>query len=166
VELNDISHAIIGAACRVHTALGPGLFEHADQVCLKHELNKTGLKVLSEVGLPVAYDGTTIEIGYRLDLLVEDTVIVELKAVEHVAPIHRVQLLSYLKLSGKPLGLLLNFNVVSLREGITRISIQANPHSVKLLTSVKLRLQKNAALRQPRKRTLLLSNSLTLTAVK
>jgi GxxExxY protein len=127
VELNDISPAIIGAACRVHTALGPGLLEHAYQVCLKHELNKTGLKALSEVGLPIADDGTTIEIGYRLDLLVEDTVIVELKAVEHVAPIHRVQLLTYLKLSGKPLGLLLNFNVVSLREGITRISIQANP---------------------------------------
>ena len=122
MELNDISHAIIGAACKVHSKLDPGLLEHTYHVCLNHELRIDGLQVRSEVELPVIYDGVLIQLGYRLDLLVEDKVIVELKAVERVAPIHRVQLHTYLKLSGKPLGLLIKFNVPSLRDGIIRIA--------------------------------------------
>ena len=122
MEINQITEIIIQCACRVHSALGPGLLEHPYKACLKHELLKQDLKALSEVTLPVLYDGITIDIGYRLDLLVEDTVIVELKAVYQVAPIHKMQLLTYLKLSNKPVGLLLNFNVPSIRNGITRIA--------------------------------------------
>ena len=120
MELNEISEKIIGAAIQVHRTLGPGLLESTYEACLKYELEKQGLKVQSQVGLPVIYDGIKIDLGYRLDILVEDTVIVELKAVTKVTPIHEAQLLSYLKLSGKHLGLLINFNVILLKDGITR----------------------------------------------
>ncbi len=120
MEQNEISKKIIGSAIEVHKTLGPGLLENAYEVCLKYEIEKRGLKVLSQVGLPVTYDGVKIDLGYRLDLLVEDTVIVELKAVARLTPIHEAQLLSYLKLSGKPLGLLLNFNVMLMKNGIVR----------------------------------------------
>ena len=120
MELNVISEKIIGAAMQVHRTLGPGLLESAYEACLKYELEKRGLKVLAQVGLPVIYDGMKINLGYRLDLLVEDSVIVELKAVNKITPVHEAQLLSYLKLSGKRLGLLINFNVVLLKDGITR----------------------------------------------
>jgi len=120
MELNEISEKIIGAAIQVHSALGPGLLESTYEACLKYELHKRGLKVLSQVGLPVIYDGMKIDLGYRLDLLVEDAVIIELKAVTTVIPLHEAQLLSYLKLSGKHLGLLINFNVILLKDGITR----------------------------------------------
>lgn len=106
---------------KVHTALGPGLLESAYEACLAHELKKAGLSVQSQVGLPVVYDDVSVELGYRLDLLVEGTVIVELKAVEKITPLHQAQLLSYLKLSGRKLGLLMNFNVVHLRDGIKRV---------------------------------------------
>lgn len=106
---------------RVHTVLGPGLLESAYEACLKHELKKSGLKVLSQVELPVIYDGLEIELGYRLDLLVEDKIILELKAVKELTPLHQAQLLSYLKLSGLQLGLLINFNVTRLKYGIKRI---------------------------------------------
>jgi len=122
MELNEISYKIIGAAFKVHRALGPGLLEQPYQVCLAHEISKESLNVASEVALPVVYDGIQIDIGYRLDLFVEKTVIVELKSVERVAPIHRAQLLSYLKLSKMPLGLLINFNVLDLKGGITRLA--------------------------------------------
>ena len=115
---NQITAAIINAACKVHTALGPTVY----QSCLKHELLNRGFKVFSEVGLPISYDGINIDVGYRLDLLVEECVIVELKAVERIASIHKVQLLTYLRLSQKRLGLLLNFNVKSLKDGIVRIA--------------------------------------------
>lgn len=121
LEKNQISGVAIQAACKVHTALGPGLLETVYQACLKHELLRSGLKVLSEVGIPIVYDGVNIDGGYRIDILVEEIVVVELKAVERVAPIHRVQLLTYLKLSKLPLGLLLNFNVKSLKDGIVRV---------------------------------------------
>ena len=121
MELNEITAKIIGAACKVHSALGPGLLEEPYKQCLKHQLRKEGLKVFAEVTLPVLFDGTTIDIGYRLDLLVEDSVIVELKSVEALAPIHKIQLITYLKLSRKHLGLLINFNVVSLKKGIVRV---------------------------------------------
>jgi GxxExxY protein len=122
MEINQITGIIIECACKVHSALGPGLLERPYQECLKHELVKRKLKALTEVTLPVLYDGTTLDIGYRLDLLVEDTVIVEIKVVDQVAPIHKMQLLTYLKLSKKPVGLLLNFNVTSMRNGILRIA--------------------------------------------
>ncbi len=121
MELNQISGQIVDAAMKVHTALGPGLLESAYEVCLAHELRKRGLKVLTQVTLPVVYDGVKIDAGYRLDLLVEDAVIVELKAVANVLPIHEAQLLSYLKLSGCKLGLLINFHVLHLKDGIKRI---------------------------------------------
>jgi len=118
---NDITGKIIGAACKVHTALGPGLLEEPYKQCLKHQLIKDGLKVFSEITLPVLHDGVCIDIGYRLDLIVEDTVIVELKSVQQLAPINKIQLLTYLRLSKKQLSLLINFNVQSLKQGIVRV---------------------------------------------
>ena len=121
MEINKISGIIIDSAMKVHTALGSGLLESAYEACLKYELTKRNLKVVSQVGLPITYDDVTIDIGYRLDLLVEDTVIIELKAVERLNTIHEAQLLSYLKLSDKKLGLLINFNVIRLKHGIKRL---------------------------------------------
>ena len=120
MELNEISKNIIGAAMQVHSTLGPGLLENTYEACLKYELQKRGLKVLSQIGLPVIYDDVKIDLGYRLDLIVEDSVIVELKAVNKITPVHEAQLLSYLKLSEMRLGLLINFNVLHLKDGITR----------------------------------------------
>ena len=120
MEINDITAEVIGASMKVHTALGPGLLEKAHEVCLLHELRKRGLRVASQVELPVVYDGVRIDIGYRIDLLVEDLVVVELKATEGITPVYEAQLLSYLKLSGKPVGLLINFHVKHLRDGIRR----------------------------------------------
>ena len=120
---NEISGAVVDAAMKVHSALGPGLLESAYAACLKHELIKRGLKVACEVPLPVIYDGIKLEAGYRLDLVVEDTVVVELKAIEALAPIHQAQIISYLKLSGKPIGLLINFHTLHLKDGIKRFVI-------------------------------------------
>jgi len=120
VEINEITGQIIDAAIKVHSSLGPGLLESAYEVCLTYELRKRGLDVRTQVEQPVHYDGIMIDVGYRIDLLVLDRVIVELKAVEQVAPIHKAQILSYLKLSGKKVGLLLNFNVEHMKDGITR----------------------------------------------
>jgi len=120
VDANAVSGEIIDAAMKVHSALGPGLLESAYEACLAHELRKRGYKVETQVELPVIYDGQRIEVGYRLDMVVEDLVIVELKAVEKMIPIYEAQLLSYLKLSGTAVGLLINFHVPRLREGITR----------------------------------------------
>ena len=121
MELNGVSGQIVDAAMRVHSALGPGLLESAYEGCLAHELRRRGMKVETQVGLPVVYDGAKIDVGYRLDLLVEDVVVVEVKAVETLAPIHGAQLLTYLKLSGHRLGLLINFNVPHLKDGIKRM---------------------------------------------
>ena len=107
---------------KVHTALGPGLLESVYGACLAHELRRRDLAVATEVPLPVTYEGIKIECGYRLDLLVENEVIVELKSVADLGPIHQAQLLSYLKLSGKKLGLLINFNVIHLKDGIKRLA--------------------------------------------
>jgi len=122
MELNEISGQIVAAAITVHTVLGPGLLENAYEACLKHELLKRGLAVEQQVALPVVYDGIKIDLGYRLDLLVAQEVIIELKAVEKVTPLHEAQLLSYLKLGRKKLGLLINFNVVHLKNGIKRMA--------------------------------------------
>ncbi len=125
----DLSHKILDAAMKVHSKLGPGLFEEVYKVCLRHELANSGLKVYSEVGLPVTYDGIALDIGYRIDLLVQDTIILELKSVEHLAPLHKAQLLTYLKLAKKEVGLLLNFNTVHLRDGIIRVANSFPPMS-------------------------------------
>jgi GxxExxY protein len=122
MEINEITGQIIDAAIKVHNALGPGLLESAYEACLMYELNKRGLVVRNQVPLPVKYEDVIIEVGYRIDLMVADSVIVELKSVDDVAPIHKAQLLSYLKLSGKKIGLLINFNVELLKHGITRLA--------------------------------------------
>ena len=121
MEIDQITGVIVDSAMRVHSALGPGLLESVYERCLMHELNKCGLRVQSQIWVPVVYDGIQIEGGYKVDLLVEDAVIVELKVVEHILDIHKAQLLSYLKLSGKRVGLVINFNVVHLRDGIRRM---------------------------------------------
>ena len=117
---NTLTSEIIAAAIEVHRRLGPGFLESAYVVCLVYELRKRGLKALSQVGLPVIYDEVKLDVGYRIEILVEDLVIIELKAVEKVIPLHEAQLISYLKLSGKKVGLLMNFNVTRLKDGITR----------------------------------------------
>ena len=121
MEINKITGSIIDSAMKVHTALGPGLLESAYEACLKHELISKNIHVLNQVILPIKYCGIEIEAGYRLDLLVENEVIVELKAVDKIHPIHEAQLLSYLKLANKKVGLLINFNVPRLKYGIKRI---------------------------------------------
>ena len=121
MELNQISGAVINAAMRVHSVLGPGLLEEPYKQCLAYELRQRGLKVDVELELPVIYNAVKVKIGYRLDLLVANEVIVELKAVKEIATIHKAQLLTYLKLSRKHLGLILNFNTVHLKDGIVRL---------------------------------------------
>jgi GxxExxY protein len=120
LRVNEVSGAVVDAAMRVHSVLGPGLLESAYEKCLAYELRKRGLKVETQVKLPVVYEEVQIDAGYRIDLLVEGLLIVELKAVDAVLPIHEAQLISYLKLSGKHVGLLINFHVVHLKDGITR----------------------------------------------
>ena len=117
----EIGHAIIGAAIRVHSAVGPGLLEGAYETCLLYELEKQDLSVRKQVLVPIRYQDLKIDNGYRLDLLVGDRVVVELKAIETILPVHRAQLLSYLRLGGFKLGYLLNFHVAHMREGIVRI---------------------------------------------
>ena len=119
---NALTSKIIAAGIEVHRRLGAGLLESAYEACLVYELRKRGLKALSQVGLPVIYDEVKLDVGYRIDILVEDSVIIELKAVEKVISLHEAQLISYLKLSGKKVGLLLNFNVTRLKDGITRLA--------------------------------------------
>ena len=120
-ELNKLTEDIIGAAITVHRELGPGLLESAYEACLAFELVDRGLFVEKQKELPVVYRGFQVDCGFRLDLLVEGKVVVELKAVEKLHPIHEAQLLSYLKLSGCKVGLLLNFNVRMLRDGLKRM---------------------------------------------
>lgn len=122
MNLNEISGQILDASIQVHRELGPGLLESAYEACLAYELRKRGLKVLTQVGLPVIYDQVKLDVGYRIDLLVEDCIIVELKAVEHVLPLHEAQLITYLKLADIRLGLLINFNVVRVKDGFKRFA--------------------------------------------
>ena len=122
MELNQLSSQIIKAAIHIHKELGPGLLESVYQSCMPIELRHMGMNVQSEVSLPIFYRGKKVhEDGFRLDLIVEDTVIVELKSVENVKDVHKKQLLTYLRLAKKPLGLLINFNEVLLKNGISRI---------------------------------------------
>lgn len=121
MALNSITEKIIGASMKVHSAIGPGVLESVYRKCLQHQLKKLGLEVQSEVKLPIKYEGMSLESGYRLDLLVESCVVIELKSVDAILPIHKAQLLTYLQLANKPLGLILNFNVVHMRDGIKRV---------------------------------------------
>jgi GxxExxY protein len=120
-HVNERSGLVVDAAMKVHSALGPGLLESAYEACLAHELRKRGCRVLTQFPLPVMYDGVRIDAGYRIDMLVDDVVMVELKTVTKLLPIHDAQLLSYLKLSGRRVGLLINFHVPRLRDGIKRM---------------------------------------------
>ena len=120
MDLNEITGQIIGAAIEVHRAVGPGLLESAYEACLCHELTLRRVAFERQKPLPVEYKGVKLDCGYRLDLFVEGTVVVEIKAVETIQPIHEAQLLTYLKLGGWKLGLLINFNVPALKDGIRR----------------------------------------------
>jgi GxxExxY protein len=118
---NEIASVIVGSAYKVHTTLGPGLLESVYETVLAYELGKRGLQVERQKPLPVVYERVRLEEGFRADLVVSDKVIVELKSVEEVAPVHKKQLLTYLKLGDKRLGLLINFGAARIKEGITRI---------------------------------------------
>ncbi len=119
--INQLTGTIIGSAIEVHKALGPGLLESAYEECLWLEIQSRGLNAQRQVSLPIDYKGRQLDCGYRLDLLVDDKIVVEIKAVEKLLPIHKAQLLTYLKLGGWNLGLLLNFNVPVLKQGIRRL---------------------------------------------
>jgi GxxExxY protein len=119
---NDITNLIIGAAMQVHSALGPGLLESAYAACLFNELEELGLKVKKEHPLPLQYKKTKLDVGYRIDLLVEDRIVVELKAVEELNDLHLAQMITYLKLANCEIGLLINFNVLKLKDGIKRVA--------------------------------------------
>lgn len=119
----ELSGQICGAAVEVHRELGPGLLESAYEQCLCHELNLRGINFRRQVPLPVAYKGVQLDCGYKMDLLVEDKIVLELKCVEQTTELHQAQLLTYLRLSRKKLGMLLNFNVSIMRDGITRIAL-------------------------------------------
>jgi GxxExxY protein len=121
MKWNELSNVIIGSALRVHRKLGPGVLESAYQECLYYELVKSGLFVEKQKALPLVYDEVKLECGYRVDLFVEKKVIVEIKSLDALASIHGAQVLTYLRLAGCQLGLLINFNVVLLKEGIKRI---------------------------------------------
>ena len=118
---NRVTETVIGSAIEVHRALGPGLLESAYEACLAYELGRRGLKVERQKPVPLTYGGVRLDCGYRADLVVEDRVMVELKSVDRPEPIHEAQLLSYLKISGLAVGLLINFNVKMLKAGIRRI---------------------------------------------
>ena len=118
---NEISYTVIGAAMTVHNALGPGLLESAYEKCLCHEFTTVGLQFRRQINLPVGYNGVQISPAYRVDFIVEGRVVVEIKCVEKLLPVHVAQVLSYLKLGGYKLGLLINFNVPHLCQGIRRI---------------------------------------------
>ncbi len=120
MHVNEISGQIVDAAIHMHQTLGPGLLEKTYQACLAHELRKRSLHVETEKEAPLVYDGQHVDVGFRIDMLVADEVIVELKSVEHVLPIHEAQILTYLKLMKKRIGLLLNFNELRMKDGIHR----------------------------------------------
>jgi GxxExxY protein len=119
--LNALSHEIIGAAIEIHRALSPGLLERVYRTCMIHEMRASGMEFLLEHPVPIHYKGVTLEGSYRIDVLVNHSIVLELKAVDQILPVHRAQLLSYLRLTDKPLGLLINFHVPRLVEGVQRL---------------------------------------------
>lgn len=126
---DEVAREIVDAAIKVHRALGPGLLESVYEQCLQHELTRRGRTALRQVAVPVVYDGIAIDTGFRIDLLVDDLVIVELKAVEQMIPLYEAQLLTYLKLTDRHLGLLINFNVTRLKDGLKRL-VRTPPSSL------------------------------------
>ena len=123
MQSNELTHKIIGCALKVHTALGPGLLESAYKECLYHELVESGLRVEKEKALPLIYKEVKLECGYRIDLFVENEIILEIKSVEALNEIHLAQVLTYMKIAKRKTGLLLNFNVMHLKEGIKRLAL-------------------------------------------
>ena len=121
MELNDVTGAVVDAALKVHSVLGPGLLESAYEACLAHELRRRSLRVRTQLPVPIVYEGTRIDVGYRIDVLVEDAVVVEVKAVAKLLPIHEAQLLSQIKLGDYRVGLLINFHERWLKHGIRRL---------------------------------------------
>ena len=121
LEINEISGEVVDSGIRVHSTFGPGLLESTYRLTLAHELRSRGLSVATEVRLPIVYEELTVKAAYRLDMIVEKAVVVELKSVKKLHPIHEAQMLSYLKLSGLRLGLIINFNVLHLRDGVKRM---------------------------------------------
>lgn len=119
---NELSHEVIGMAMKVHSALGPGLLESAYQACLFHKIQKSGLLVEIEKPMPIVFEEVTLDCGFRIDLLVERKLVMELKSVKELNDIHLAQTLTYLKLGGFKLGLLINFNVIRLKDGIKRVA--------------------------------------------
>ncbi len=122
-EIERVAHEIVDAAFRIHSKLGPGLLESTYRVVMTYELRKRGLIVRTEVPVPVVYEDVRLDAGYRIDLLVNECVVVELKSIERLAPIHDAQLLTYLKLTGYRLGILINFNTKLIKDGIKRIAL-------------------------------------------
>src|SRR4051794_1036469 len=120
---NDLSRVVVDSAYKVHKALGPGLLESVDRLCLRHDLAKRGVPIRTEVPVPIIFDDLTLDSGLRLDLLVDNSIVVELKAVEKVLPVHEAQILSYMKLTNTALGLLINFNVPTIKQGIKRFAL-------------------------------------------
>lgn len=121
VSLENIASEIVDSSYKVHSLLGPGLLENVYETCLDFELRKRGFPVVRQVSLPIKYESVTLDAGLRMDMVVDDLVVVEIKAVEQLHPLHTAQLLTYLKLSGKRLGFLINFNVPLIRDGIKRV---------------------------------------------
>jgi GxxExxY protein len=136
MELNDITEQVIGAAIEVHRAHGPGLRESAYKECLFFELTQRGLLVEKERPVPLVYKGVRLDCGYRMDLLVEESVIVEVKAIDALNPIHEAQTLSYLRLTGKRVALLINFNVRYLKQGLRRLVLDQKPSVSSVLSVV------------------------------
>jgi len=122
-DVNAVAKIVVDAAFRVHSTLGPGLLEKVYETCLAYELRKRGLTVHTQVELPVIYDGVHLDAGMRIDMIVAENLLIELKAVEMILPVHKAQLLTYLKLTGHRLGLLINFNVPIIRDGIDRLAL-------------------------------------------
>jgi GxxExxY protein len=120
-EVNAITHEIIGAGIKVHRALGPGLLERPYQVCLVYELARRGLQVVEQRAVPLVYEGVKLDCAYRLDMVVNETVIVEVKAIDWLTDVHVSQMLTYLRLTGLPLGLLMNFHAPTLKDGVKRV---------------------------------------------
>lgn len=120
--MSKLSETIIGCAIQVHKALGPGLLESVYQQCLSHELKKLNINCISEVIIPISYDNLYLESGFRADLVVQDQIIVEIKSIEQLSPVHKAQILTYLKLSKKPLALLINFGETYVKNGIHRFA--------------------------------------------
>lgn len=134
-RLNQLSELIIGAAIEVHRATGPGLMESVYEECLCYELNQRGLSFQRQLELPMAYKGIKLNCGFRMDLVVEDVIVLELKAVDQLLPVHTAQLLTYLKLSGKKIGLLINFNEPVLTKGLKRLANHFRDPGETLVTS-------------------------------